>query len=341
MSFTIARASKRFGLTLSQQLAERVRSCEANFVIVGARGWLGRATLDILDAALGENVAQRVQAFGSEAAVLALPSGRRIEMLPLSDLALLPQHQPTVFLHYAFLTKDRVDAFNLGDYVRLNTQISETVALAAERANTQGIFVPSSGAVYGPERKLTTDLAGNPYGALKLADERRFTALAERLGCRLVIARVFNLAGPYINKHSAYALSSIIIDVLGGGPIKLRAAHPVVRSYVHVGDLLAIALGLLCQPREAELTVFDTAGECEVEVGALARRAAVGMGAPQMQIVRPEVASAPVDRYVGDAESLLRAAGRCDIALRPLDDLILDTAGYLEQVLAEHAVSRA
>lgn len=331
----------RFGLSLSPQLAEQVRTWEANFAVIGARGWLGRATLDILDQALGESFAQRVQAFGSEAAALVLPSGRRIEMRPLCDLELLPPRAPTVFLHYAFLTKDRVGAFTPADYVRLNTEISEAVARAVERTDALGIFLPSSGAVYGPERTLAADLATNPYGALKLADERRFTARAEKHGCRLAIARVFNLAGPYINKHSAYALSSIIIDVLGGGPIQLRAAHPVVRSYVHVGDLLAIALGLLCRPREAKLTVFDTAGECEVEVGELARRVAVGMGAPQMPIVRPEVAAAPVDRYVGDAESLLRVADRCDIGLRPLDDLILDTAGYLEQVLAEHAVSRA
>jgi UDP-glucuronate decarboxylase len=281
-----------FGLTLSPQLTERVRTCEANFAVVGARGWLGRATLDILDAALGENITQRVQAFGSEAAVLALPSGRHVEMRPLSDLALLPQHRPTVFLHYAFLTKDRVDAFTPADYVRLNTQISQAVAIAVERVDTRSIFVPSSGAVYGPERQLTTDLAGNPYGALKLADERRFTALAEKVGCRLAIARVFNLAGPHINKHSAYALSSIINDVLRGGPIGLRAAHPVVRSYVHIGDLLAVAFALLCQPQGAEVTIFDTAGECEVEVGELARRAAACMGAPQMQIIRPEVAAA-------------------------------------------------
>lgn len=60
VSLATARVPRRFGLTLSPQLAERIGSCGATFVVVGARGWLGRASLDILDWALGQ-FSQRVR----------------------------------------------------------------------------------------------------------------------------------------------------------------------------------------------------------------------------------------------------------------------------------------
>jgi nucleoside-diphosphate-sugar epimerase len=77
---------------------------------------------------------------------------------------------------------------------------------------------------------------------LKLRDEAHFARLAAEKGIPLALIRVFNLAGPYINKVNTYALSSIILDVLRGGPVTLRASHPVIRSYVSIFDVIDLAL---------------------------------------------------------------------------------------------------
>ena len=50
--------------------------------------------------------------------------------------------------------------------------------------------------------------------------------------------RVFNLAGPFINKIQIYALATMIGDALAGRPIEIRASHRVLRSYLHVGDCI-------------------------------------------------------------------------------------------------------
>ena len=54
------------------------------------------------------------------------------------------------------------------------------------------------------------DEGGRLYGRLKAEDEADFAAAAEQGGFRAVIARVYNIAGPGINKLDAYALGSIL-----------------------------------------------------------------------------------------------------------------------------------
>src|SRR3546814_6634957 len=75
-------------------------------VLTGASGWLGRATSDLLQNALGDAFAERVFCFGSRQAELRLSETQLIMQRPLADLIKLP-YQPTYLLHFAFLTKDR------------------------------------------------------------------------------------------------------------------------------------------------------------------------------------------------------------------------------------------
>ena len=131
------------------------------------------------------------------------------------------------------------------DYIARNEEITELVLTHVRGSRPVGMLVPSSGAVY-----LGEDLVSNPYGVLKARDERRFIEIAsEQAGpesaFRLVIPRVFNLAGPFLNKPDHYVLGSIIEDIVRGGPIRLRAAGPVVRSYVHVGDLIDLSFAMM------------------------------------------------------------------------------------------------
>ncbi len=305
-----------------------IAESETTIAVVGATGWMGRASLDLLGEVLGPALEGRVRAFSSRQTPIRLASGQTLMSEPLSALSALPQ-RPTVFLHYAFLTKDRVADFSLSDFVALNRQIADTVVHAAQTVPVRGLFVPSSGAVYRPDRTLDDDITANPYGVLKVEDERRFLDLAERLGCPLVVPRVFNLAGPYINKHGAYALSSILLDILGGGPVRLRATQPVLRSYIHVSDLVGLALAhLLCGDGSA-LPPFDTAGEREIEVGELAELAREILGVSGVVIERPALTTGSPNRYVGNGATMATLARSRGLSLRALPAQIADTARFL------------
>ena len=212
----------------------------------------------------------------------------------------------------------------------LNNTIAETVEAAARRLPVYGFFLPSSGECYRPDRSLHTNLEENPYGVLKRRDETRFRALCDITGSKLAVIRVFNLAGPCINNIAGYALSSIIQDILRSVPVEIRAGHPVYRSYVHVVDLIELALEALLSPAWLSPEAFDTAGEASVEVGALARRIAEIMGQPEHPVHRPAMGPEPADNYVGDGTAWRAQARALGIDLKPLERQISDTVQDLK-----------
>jgi nucleoside-diphosphate-sugar epimerase len=141
--------------------------------------------------------------------------------------------------------------------------------------------------------------------------------------------RIFNLSGPSMTHPCHYALGSILRDIAAGRPIAIRAPHPVIRAYTHVGDLLTLGLWLLLPGAGAGAGPFDTPGMPAIEIGALARRAADLLGRPDLKVTRPALTAAPPDIYLGDGRQFQALAATAGLAPRPLDDQIHDTASYL------------
>lgn len=281
--------------------AARLRASDDRIVVTGAGGWLGRATLELLEETLGgEAFGRRVVAFGSNAR-------------PLATLAALPAH-PTLVLHYAFLTRDRAETMPAAEYGAANEAIRATVLAALDPIGTRAVFVPSSGAVVHP-----TSAAMRHYGDLKRADEAAFSAWASG-DRRAVVARIFTLSGRHINKPGDYALASFITDALAGRPIAIRADRPVWRSYLAIRELLSVVVGLMTAGTGP--VAFDAAGREPVELADIA--AAVGRG----DVVRPPL-TGPASRYLGDgtAYEAHRLAQRVDPV--SFAEQVRETAAYL------------
>jgi len=281
-------------------------------VVTGAGGWLGQAALE-----MAHNAGAEIYAFGASARPYTLRDGVTLQIHALDELARLEARAPLVF-HMAFLTREYAGKMPVDQYIATNRAISATVEDFIRRNGARGVFVPSSGAVYAPPP--------NPYGEGKLEDEARFAALGQSLGIPTVLMRVFNLAGPFINKLHSYALACIIRDILARRPVTLRAAHPVWRGYAHVADVLNIALGLLL--RGDSPPAFDTWGE-PVELSALATRAAALLGWDGAEIIRPEWQNGAADKYLGDAVQFSAHAKTLGFEPASLDRQVLDTADYL------------
>jgi nucleoside-diphosphate-sugar epimerase len=285
-------------------------------VVTGATGWLGQAVLEMLESALGDAFGARVTGFAGRHREIKLRSGRSVEMRALEEIDGL-RLPPALVFHFAFLTREHA---GLQDYVAANRKISALMQAFLERSGARGLFLPSSGAA------RSGTLETNPYGALKREDEALFGALCARLAIPAVRMRVFNLAGPFINKLDSYALACVIADIARGGPIRLRAVHPVWRGYAHVQDVLNIALGGLLNPQPRP--VFDTAGE-RIEIGTLAARASMLLAGRALEIVRPDWQSGAADEYLGAPEMYRALAAALDVRLHALDAQILDTASYM------------
>lgn len=299
-----------------------------HFVVTGGGGWLGRAALEALDGVYGAELEHRVSVFGASGKVLALRSGRRIASRPFAEIVTLERTGPTI-LHFAYLTRGYAAQMPLDTYLAINRGLSATVADVAERCRARGFLLPSSGAVYRKDRTLERDFVTNPYGVLKLEDEERIADLARRCGFPAVIFRIFNLSGPFLNHPSHYALGSILLDIAAGRAIDIRAAHPVVRAYTHVGDLLTLALALLVRGEGAG--PLDTGSQPTIEIGALALRAARLLGRPDLEIRRPDFASGLPDIYVGDSGGYQALAEAAGLRLRTLDEQIVETAAFLRE----------
>jgi nucleoside-diphosphate-sugar epimerase len=277
----------------------------------------------VLADALGDEAPRRLSLFASRPRELALDSGHALPVRPLAEL---PEAEHDVLLHYAFLTRERVGEVGLDGYLRDNLDITAVVLDAIARRRPAALVYASSGAVYGSQGHLAADVAGNPYGTLKHLDELAFRRAAADSGARSLVLRVFNVAGPWLQKPRAFALSDLILQTREGGPLVLRAQHPVLRSYVDVADLAALAVTWALHPDVGDDVIVDTAGDEVVELGTLAERVVAVLGQPGVVVQRAWNPDSEPDAYVGDGAALHGLAGRLGVPLRGLDEQIARTA---------------
>lgn len=310
-------------MTFTAHIAAALRQSEHRIVLTGASGWLGRATLDLLQNALGDAFVERVFCFGSRQAELRLSETQLIMQRPLTDLIKLPC-QPTYLLHFAFLTKDRAETMPEAIYCAANRVIRQSVLDALDPIGVKAAFIASSGAA-----RFADDVLAKPamrlYGTLKQEDEYAFAAWAEGRDKSLVITRIFNLSGPHINKLPSYALSSFILDALAGGPVIVQARHDVRRGYVAIRELMSLAFALLLE-RRGEVIRFDSGGD-NIEVGELASAIASRMGC---SAERPCRDGGPADVYLGDDRNYQRLLDRHGIDRVSLAEQIDETAAFLK-----------
>ncbi len=234
-----------------------------------------------------------------------------------------------MLIHLAYVTKEYVEERGPDAFIDANDRISAIIEAHAQHTDVVGLFFPSSGAVYGPEGQINDDVDSNPYGALKFRDEERFRALLAAPQ-RAAVIRLFNLSGPFLTKSDRFVLGSILKDLSSGRVVSLKADRPVIRSYIHVQDLVELAFAIMLEHVNGPNRSFDTAGEREIEVGELALLAAAVLGKGAIEIERPPMArDALADRYVGDGTVQDSLAARLGQQFLRLEDQIRDTATFL------------
>ena len=319
---------------LESAVARAIRGDPRRIVITGSGGWLGMATLELLHSALGEQLSGRVACFGSRQRILRLTDGTEVEQRPLKQIADLPA-QPSFVLHLAFLTKDRAEAMDEAPYREANRALSQSVLEALDRIGAEALFVASSGAAAFADDPEASD-AMRLYGMLKREDEDQFAAWAETTRRQAVIARIFNLSGPHINKHQSYALASFILDAHAGRPIAIRATRPVIRGYVAIRELMSLVFAIMLEGK-AGVTRFDTGG-VPMEMQAIAE--AVGGQVGNAAVERPEITSDKADRYVGDEATYAALLSRYGIEPVSFAQQVAETADFIANFHASSASRR-
>ena len=301
---------------------------ESKFIISGAGGWIGTATLDLLNQKI-PHLSERTYCFGSKKKDIHLLDGSVIKQNPLSEIKFLKSDENYVMFNFAFLTPDKLKKENLSNYLKINRDISKTLFREAKRLKIQNIATISSGSVYQKDSSLHSKVERNPYGVLKLEEENLFSSLAEKGSC-VVIPRVFNISGPYLSNFDLYMLSSLIKQAALGKEIEIKSSYKVVRSFVSIAELISIIFGIFNKEKGGKTFVFDTAGEAELEIGELALKVKKQLNSGA-KIFRPELSKAKTeDRYIGNRQKYLTFLEKYNIPSISIDDQILCTYEYMK-----------
>lgn len=292
------------------------------FVITGPSGWIGQVVLAQLAEDLGDRFAGQVTAFGSHARHLPLPGTPGLEVRALDTLTgadVVGAH----VIHLAYLTREKADELGEREFTALNVAIDDQVLQAARAGRPASLFVASSGAA----AVALTDTALNPYGLCKLRQEQRFLDLARELSLPTVVGRVFNIAGPYINKQQFYAISNMLLQAAQTGEIRIAAQHPVYRSFLHVGDLAQIIV-TAARKLHCEVVPIDLCGTQVLEMGDLATAVNQLLGGG-IKITRAAIDFSQCSTYLGNCTYTHALALKLELSMRPFSIQLEDTWDWI------------
>ena len=295
-------------------------------MITGPTGWIGRA---LLARVTREGGLDRVRLFGSSARTILAPDGTPLPMRALAEIGANDVADADV-IHLAYLTKEKAELLGEAAFAAGNRAIDGALLAAIGQARPHALFIASSGAARLAEEGR--DL--HPYGVAKLAQERAFLAYGLETGVPVTVARIFALAGPHINKVESYAIASFLTQAFATGRIRIAAARPVYRSYLHVDDLAGLALRLLDAGLGAPAAI-DFCGSEILEMGEIAGAVARLVGLPQDAIERPSLNFDDASAYLGDPVAMRTLALRLGQPLADFATQLRDTARFLREAAAE------
>ena len=296
------------------------------WVITGPTGWIGQALLALL-ASEGDADALRVGGtltlFGSRAASFKLPSGELVEVRPLSDIG--PQDVAGArVIHLAYLTKDKVAVLGEEAFRAGNEAIDAALLRAMEQSSPAALFVASSGAA----RLAEQGVDGHLYGRMKLEQEARFLGFGQAHDVPVLCGRIWNVAGPHINKLDAYAVSNFAVQAIETGAIRIDAGQPVFRSFLHVTDLCRLMLRALRQGLGSSGPV-DLCGNAVLEMADIAALVAAEVGGT-VAISRATMNFASRSDYLGCAQETRVLAMQLGLALADTGLQVRDTINWIK-----------
>lgn len=293
-------------------------------VVTGAGGWLGTALMAHSAHRFGPGWTKNVRLFGSAARTITAPDGSDVILRAL-DTITGADVEDALVVHLAYLTKEKVEQFGEAGFTHENRRIDDRLLAALACARPRALFVASSGAAALAERG--EDL--HPYGLGKLRQEQRFIAWGVEASVPVLAGRIFNLAGPYMNKIDAYAVGSFITQALAEGHIRINATVPVFRSYLHVDDVCNLILTALNRGAGRDRPI-DIAGMELLEMDDIARAVARAIGEP-VAIERGAVNHALPSLYVGNAVDTRILAMELDIELADFSAQVAATLDWLRK----------
>jgi len=300
-------------------------------LLTGGSGFFGKSVLDAFHRGLLDTfgiermviVARRATRLRAEAPELC---SEQIELVDSDVVSLESTFDADVIIHAAASADiARYGADPEGEARVVSEGARHLWELAARSRRGPRMLLVSSGAVYGRQPaglvSMTEETVPGPdvdrarlaYAAAKRAAETTVIGLATLTGLPTRIARCFAFVGPWLPLGASFAVGNFLQCALRGEPIRVRAVHSVVRSYLHADDLASWLMTLATADGACCGDAYNVGSAEEVSIGDLAQMVAsiagVGVLLPE-EIVAPSAGTPePADRYVPDVSKARREFG--------------------------------
>lgn len=245
------------------------------FAISGGTGWLGRELIHMLIEEQMINNLSEVCVFSSKMVDLDFQECGKIQTRPFLENDFREIDDVDCFVHLAFLTRDLIAKYTLPNFIHINEKLTNQALTFIEVVRPHSVANVSSGAVISRTKKdLENDIRGNPYGFLKLEEERKLAEICTRFAIRLSIGRLWGATGKRMPLNRAYAVSDFIYQAISAHEIVVRSDYLVWRRYCDAAEFMHI---LLLAAENFKYTLFDSGGP-KVEIGNLAELIANHVG---------------------------------------------------------------
>lgn len=275
------------------------------FLITGGAGFVGSHLADAVVARGDEALVLDDLSSGSAANLANAIATGRCELVvgDARDKALvegLVARSDAVF-HLAASVGVRLFAQEPVHTISNNASAAEVVLLAASKRGVPTLFTSSS-EVYGGTREVPfredaplvlppTERPRGAYATSKLLGEALALACVRERGARIVVARLFNVAGARQRVEQGMVLPRFLAQARAGEPLTIYGDGRQTRCFTHVEDTVAALLSLLLCP-DARGQVVNVGSAEEIGILELA------------ELVRAVTRSRSTLRFVPFAEAI-------------------------------------
>ena len=294
------------------QLYADVSSRYSQVIIYGAKGWLGRTSIELF-INLGINPLSLLL-IGSRSENMNFLN-HNFQVFNFNEAVPLIK-DGSLFLNFAFLRREKAETLSGEEFVAKNLEIMSFSKSALKTGKIKTFINISSGVAALTE--TSPSAKEDPYAALKALDEIWLETVCNQLGVDLINCRLYSTSGKYINEFKNLALSSFILQAFSDRLIHVNSPD-TKRTYVDAEDLLKVLLHLAIGGITCSL---DSGGEMTT-MKELASVVALEIGNTSISTVDPEFAP---NNYFGNYFEFNSVADKYGVKLRNLKEQVAITS---------------
>ncbi len=293
------------------QLNAEISSRYSQVIIYGAKGWLGRTSIELF-INLGINPSSLLL-IGSRAENLNFLNHNFQVLNPSESISQMKEG--ALFLNFAFLRREKTETLSGEEFVAKNLEIMNFSKSALKTKKIKTFINISSGvaALTATQPSAHED----PYAALKALDEIWLETVCNQFDVDFVNCRLYSTSGKYINEFRNLALSSFILQAFSDRVIVVNSPE-TKRTYVDAEDFLKVLLHLAISGGNYSL---DSGGQI-TSMKELASVVALEIGNTSISTADPE--SAP-NNYFGNYLEFNSVAEKYGVKLRNLKEQVAIT----------------